>query len=116
MLCVRIWPQLTSAATGGGPIVHEYIFVSKLLAASVARTQNSYCARLEAGVGLRRRARLRRRPVDRTGGSAGWSTHWNVTPVCRLAENSNVASVLTVILSGVESIDATKSPSATFQV
>ena len=41
VLCMTIWPQFTSAATGGGPIVHEYILVSKLLAASVARTQNS---------------------------------------------------------------------------
>ena len=32
---------VTSAATGGGPIVQAYIFVSKVLAASVARTQNS---------------------------------------------------------------------------
>ena len=39
---MRSWPQKTWVGTGAGPIVQAYILVVNVLAASVARTQNSW--------------------------------------------------------------------------
>src|SRR5918999_3178344 len=114
VLRVRIWPQETRSATGGGPTVQAYIFVSKLLAASVARTQNSWSpvarpvyvfGEVHAGA------------VDQSRTAPALTRrHWKVTPLSRFAENSNVALVSTVTLSGVESIESLKSPSCTAHV
>src|ERR687895_1453015 len=116
VLCMTIWPQFTSAATGAGATVQAYIFVSKLLAESVARTQNSYGPASRPVYVFGDAQPSADDQSTGVGGTAGWSTHWNVTPDCRVDENWKVARVSTVTLSGVESIDAEKSPSATFQV
>ena len=107
---------MTWEATGGGPTVQAYIFVSKLLAASVARTQNSWSpgARPVYVFGEVHVGAVAQRPVRSVPAST--RRHWNVTPLSRFAENSNVALVSTVILSGVESMETLKSPSSTAHV
>jgi hypothetical protein len=87
-----------------------------LLAASVARTQNSWApeARPVYVFGEVQVGAVAQRPVRSVPAST--RRHWNVIPLCRLAENSNVAFVSTVTLSGVESIETLKAPSWTAHV
>jgi hypothetical protein len=42
VLSISTWPHATVLAVGSGPMVQANILVSKVLAASVARTQNSW--------------------------------------------------------------------------
>src|SRR5918999_301530 len=116
VLCIRIWPHETWAATGGGPMVQAYIRSTGSPSASVARTQNSCwpTARPVYVFGEVHVGAVSKRPKSIVPAST--SKHRNVTPLSRLAENSNVAVVSTVTLSGVESIEASKSPSSTAHV
>src|ERR671914_1240241 len=110
VLCVMNSPQFTSAATGGGTIVHAKVAGSPtLLSWSVARTSN-WCGPSASP----------RYSFGETQGPNDPVSNLHSNPLtCSLAENSNFASFFTVVGSGPESMvvsGATFVPGPTVQV